>query len=112
MANWPQNNWPQNNTMVAFINDDSTAVNYPVSPGYTVALINANDPDNGKMYLKSAQPNGCPNPMRIFQIKDVTPQRENADVVSRTEFDKVVQMMQQQQQRIEQLLAANGGKEK
>lgn len=100
-------NWPQNNTMVAFINDDSTAVNYPVSPGFTVALINANDPAHGKLFLKSAQANGCPNPMRIFELKDVTPQQNSGETVSRKEFEQ----LQQQLQQLINGLAKGGAKE-
>jgi hypothetical protein len=78
----------QSNSLVAFINDDSMAANYPVAPGYTVALINANDPQDSKMFLKSTQPNGMPNPMRVFKIDDITPRGES-DSVSRREFENV-----------------------
>jgi hypothetical protein len=64
-------------------------VNYPVSPGYTVAVINASDPDNMKMYLKSSQPNGMPNPTKVFALTDITPKGESADTVSRKEFESV-----------------------
>ena len=98
----------QNNTMVAFINDDSMAVNYPVSPGFTVALINANDPEDSKLYLKSAQANGMPNPMRIFKLTDITPQKQSGDTVSRKEFEA----LQAQLANIAALLEAKGGKTK
>lgn len=99
-----------NNTMVAFINDDSVAASYPVSPGFTVALINANDPNNGRLYVKSAQANGMPNPMRVFAIKDITPKPENEDTVSRKEFDALTQQLASMQQLLEGL--AKGGKAK
>ena len=74
------------NSMVVFINDDSAVANYPVQAGYTVALINVSDPENSRMYLKSVESNGMPNPTRIFKIEDITP-RHDGDSVSRKEFD-------------------------
>ena len=96
----PTNN---NNSMVAFISDESFAINYPVNPGFTVALIVANDPENMKLYIKSAQANGMPNPTKIFKMEDVTPQRENGDMVSRKEFDSLHQQLQKMQQLLEGL---------
>lgn len=78
-----------NNSMVAFINNDSEAMMYPVNPGVTVALLNVNDPNNGKLFLKSAEMNGCPNPMRVFAIQDITPQKQDPNSVSRQEFERV-----------------------
>ena len=77
---------PQNASMVVFVNDDSTAASYPVNPGMTVAVFSVNDPEHGKVYIKSSQPNGMPNPPRIFELKEVTPQKEG-DTVSRQEFN-------------------------
>lgn len=100
-----------NNTMVAFINNDSEAMMYPVSPGTTVALLNVNDPNNGRLFLKSAEMNGCPNPMRVFKIQDITPQKQDPNSVSRQEFDRVNNELTE----IKNLLASlknpqNGGK--
>ena len=93
------------NSMIAFINEDNMAVNYPVAPNTTVALINVNDPNNGKMFIKSTEPNGMPNPMRVFAIKEITPQKQSADVVSRQEFEKFSQSLGQQLQGLQQALA-------
>lgn len=82
------------NSMIAFINEDNMAVNYPVAPNTTVALINVNDPNNGKMFIKSTELNGMPNPMRVFAIKEITPQKQSADVVSRQEFDDLKENIQ------------------
>lgn len=103
-----QNN---NNSMVVFVHDESMAINYPVNPGTTVAVLLVDDPNNGKLYIKSAEPNGCPNPMRIFSLKDITPQKVSGDMVSRQEFDNVNKELQE----IKSLLAGlknpqNGGK--
>ena len=86
------------NSMITFINDDTIAPNYPVAPGTTVALINANDPNDGKMFIKSTEPNGLPNPMRIFALQEITPQKQNPDSVSRQEFDALTKQLQSMQQ--------------
>ena len=101
-----------NNSMVAFINNDSDAITYPVNPGTTVALLNVNDPNNGRLYLKSAEMNGCPNPMRVFKIQDITPQKQSPDMVSRQEFDKVNNELNEIKQMLSGLTksASTGGK--
>lgn len=91
------------NSMITFINDDSMAANYPVAPGTTVALINANDPNDGKMFIKSTEPNGMPNPMRIFALQEVTPQKQSGDAVSRQEFETLTKQLQNMQQLLVQL---------
>lgn len=106
------------NSMITFINDDSIASNYPVAPGTTVALINANDPNDGKMFIKSTEPNGMPNPMRVFSIVEITPQKQAGDVVSRQEFDALTREIQGLQQmiaglqNIEPAPTTKGGKSK
>lgn len=109
MAGW--NQAPANNSMVAFVNDESMAVNYPVSPGFTVAVINASDPNNMKMYLKSSQPNGMPNPTKVYTLTDITPKPESADTVSRAEFDKLTAQLANMQALLEGL-APKGAKAK
>ena len=86
------------NSMITFINDDTIAPNYPVAPGTTVALINANDPQDGKMFIKSTAPNGMPNTTRIFAITEITPQKQSADSISRQEFDALTKQLQNMQQ--------------
>ena len=103
--------------MITFINDDTIAPNYPVAPGTTVALINANDPQDGKMFIKSTEPNGMPNPMRIFAITEITPQKQSGDSVSRQEFDALTKQLQNMQQLLMNLqqpqeAPAKGGKAK
>lgn len=105
------------NSMITFINDDTIAPNYPVAPGTTVALINANDPQDGKMFIKSTEPNGMPNPMRIFAITEITPQKQSGDSVSRQEFDALTKQLQNMQQLLMNLqqpqeAPAKGGKAK
>lgn len=77
------------NSMIVFINDDSIVASYPVALGYTVALINVNDPNDGKMFIKSVDANGMPNQTRVFSLNEVTPRMQGVDVVSRKEFDEL-----------------------
>ena len=123
MSQQQQNQQPMPpNSMITFINDDSIAVNYPVAPGTTVALINANDPTDGKMFIKSTEPNGMPNPMRVFSLQEITPQKTTGDTVSRQEFEILSNQIQGLQQMIAglqetvqpaaQVVQAKGGKAK
>ena len=110
IANAGNGNNP-NNTMVAFINNNEEAMMYPVNPGNTVALLNVNDPKNGRLYLKSAAMNGCPNPMRVFAVQDITPQKQDPNSVSRQEFDKISNELQELKSLLAGLKAPqNGGK--
>ena len=83
------------NSMISFISDDAIVGNYPVAPGYTVALINVNDPNDGKMFIKSVAPNGMPNQTRIFSLKEITPKSQGQDMVSRKEFEALQGQLQQ-----------------
>ena len=89
-------------SMVVFINDDNIAVNYPVAPGMTVALINLG---SGKMYIKSTAANSMPNPTRIFDIKEVLEKQQSEDSVSRQEFEAFSHSLGQQIQGLQQALA-------
>lgn len=93
--------------MVIFITDDNVVASYPVAPNTTVALINVNDPNNCKMYIKSTEANGMPHPIRTFELKEVIPQKQNGEVVSRQEFDSLNQQLQNLQQMIAGLGNAN-----
>lgn len=103
------------NSMVAFISDDTMAVNYPVAPNTTVALINVSDTSKGKMFIKSTEPNGMPNPTRVFELKEITPQKISTDSVSRQEFDNLNEQLAQLKQMLAGLTPAqanNGGNAK
>lgn len=77
------------NSMVVFINDDSAALNYLIAPGYTIAFVNANDPNDGKLFIRSAESNGMPKPTRVFALKEITPKSQDPDMVSRKEFEEL-----------------------
>ena len=94
------------NSMIVFINDDSVAMNYPIAPGYTVALVNANDPSDGKLFIRSAEANGMPKPARVFAIKEITPKSQDADTVSRKEFDDLTSQFASMSGQVQQILSA------
>lgn len=104
-----------NGVMTAFINNEASATTYPVAAGTTVNLVDIN---NGRMYLKSTDPNGMPCPIRVFEIHEVTPQAQSANAVSRQEFNELTQQLQNLQQLILKqqtpapTVKAAGGKEK
>lgn len=97
---------PSQQSMVVFINDDAEAMNYPIGPGYTVALVNANDQNNGKLFIRSSETNGMPKPARIFAIKEITPKPKDANTVSREEFDSLTQQIGSLSSQFRQMLEA------
>lgn len=101
-----------NGVMTVFVNGETSAMSYLVGAGNTVNLV---DLDGGKMWFKSTDVNGMPCPLRTFEIKEVTPQSNNGDVVSRKEFDNLSQQLQNLQQLLTTLQAPvqeKGGKSK
>jgi hypothetical protein len=101
-----------NGVMTVFVNGETSAMSYLVGAGNTVNLV---DLDGGKMWFKSTDVNGMPCPLRTFEIKEVTPQPNNGDVVSRKEFDNLSQQLQSMQQLLMNLQAPaqeKGGKTK
>lgn len=94
------------NSMIVFISDDSVAMNYPIAPGYTVALINANDPADGKMFIRSTEANGMPKAARVFAIKEITPQQQTGESVSQKEFDALNQQVMTLSSQLSQLISA------
>ena len=98
--------------MTVFINGEAGATSYPVAAGNTVNLV---DLDSGKMWFKSTDVNGMPCPMRTFEIKEITPQPVNSDMVSRKEFESLSEQLQNMQQLLMSLQAPaqeKGGKSK
>lgn len=87
----------QNGVMTIFVNGEASASAHPVAAGNTVNLV---DLDGGKMWFKSTDVNGMPCPLRTFEIKEITPQPVNADMVSRKEFNDLSQQLQNLQQLI------------
>ena len=113
MAGYPNyasyNTQTTSNSMIVFISDDAMAANYPVAPNTTVALINVNDATNGKMFIKSTEPNGMPNTTRVFSLKEITPQKQTSDSVSRQEFDSLSQQMAQLMQMVSKIQPETDG---
>jgi hypothetical protein len=100
-----------NGVMTVFITGEASATSYPVAAGNTVNLV---DLDSGKMWFKSTDVNGMPCPMRTFEIKEITPQPVNSDMVSRKEFESLSQQLQNLQQLLmsAQAPVEKGGKAK
>lgn len=108
MAGWnnaPVNNAGNQQSMVVFINNDDEAMTYPIAPGYTVALLNANNPNDGKLFVRSSEINGMPKPARIFAIKEITPKQQDSDSVSRAEFENLTQEIGNLTSQFQQMLA-------
>lgn len=47
---------------------EAGAKSYPVAPGSSVLLM---DSEGSRFYIKSADPSGMPNPLRIFEFREV-----------------------------------------
>lgn len=93
---------------------EAGAKSYPVAPGGSVLLM---DSEGSRFYIKSADPSGMPNPLRIFEFREVnaasaptvSPVSQNAPdlsaFVTRDELDNEID------RRLTALLASttNGG---
>lgn len=47
---------------------EAGAKSYPVAPGSSVLLM---DSEGSRFYIKSADPSGMPNPLRIFEFQEI-----------------------------------------
>lgn len=79
------------------VQNETTVNTYLVGAGNTVAFADFN---NGMMWLKSTTPQGIPEAVRKFELKEITPKPENENAVSREEFtalndkfDKLLEML-------------------
>lgn len=70
----PIQNQPQMQNTFAWIQGEEAARNYPVAPGNTIVLIEADKPI---MYMKSADLSGRPQPIQIRYL------------VTKEEYDKI-----------------------
>ena len=84
----PQNT--QQNTGITWVQGENSAKSYPVAAGQSVLLM---DSENPVMYIKSTDQSGVPMPLRIFDYKERSQMRSNAqeerkiDYISRDEFN-------------------------
>ena len=79
----PQQN---NNNGLVWVQGESGAKSYLVAPGNTVLLM---DSESQKFYIKSADNSGMPQPLRVFEYKEVLQGEQPTDkYVTREELDK------------------------
>lgn len=58
----------QNSILTIFVNSEDEVNFYPVAAGVTVMLVSFN---LGKFYLKTTGKNGVPEPLRVFDFKEI-----------------------------------------
>ena len=100
----------RNNEVLAVpVNGEIGAQNYPVAAGNTVLLTDFN---GERLWIKSNDPNGMFVNMRTFEVKEITPKpiqpADNGNFVSKEEFQKYCQGVDNQLQRVIDYLT-NGG---
>lgn len=57
-----------------WVQGEAAAKAYPVAPGATVMLWDSEQP---LIYIKTADPSGMPNPMRVLAWKEHTPKKQD-----------------------------------
>jgi hypothetical protein len=89
----PQNAQQQQNNPLTWVQGEAAAKAYPVASGQSVLLM---DSEDSTFYIKSTDPNGMPQPLRIFDYTERTASKSepaiaknaSGDYVSRSEFDE------------------------
>lgn len=83
--------------MLVPVHNETTVNTYLVGAGNTVAFCDFNA---GTLWLKSTTPQGIPEAVRKFELKEITPKPQNENAVSREEFtalndkfDKLLEML-------------------
>ena len=98
-----------NDVLAVPVNGEIGAQNYPVAAGNTVLLTDFN---SGFVWLKTTDPNGMFVNMRKFKVEEITPRptqsADNGNFVSKEEFQKYCQGVDNQLQRVIDYLT-NGG---
>lgn len=92
---------PQQSSGIVWVQGEQAAKSYLVGAGNSVLLM---DSDATRFYLKSADASGMPQPLRVFEYKEVTGQQPqpvgNADqFVTRKEFEEFRAMIQKEAQK-------------
>lgn len=81
---------PQPNNSIIWVQGESGAKSYLVSPNQSVLLM---DSESNTFYIKSSDISGMPMPLRIFDYVERTVSKEEktqANYVTREEFEKVI----------------------
>lgn len=83
---------PQNSSNgLIWVQGESGAKSYLVAPNNTVLLMDSESP---KFFIKSADNSGMPQPLRVFEYKELTQKTQKEEIidsnkyVTREEFDK------------------------
>lgn len=79
----------QQNNGITWVQGENSAKSYPVAAGQSILLMDSESP---VMYIKSTDQSGVPLPLRVFDYKERSQSRSNAqeqkiDYISRNEFD-------------------------
>lgn len=87
MPSVPQNA-AQGQQSLVWVQGEAGAKSYLVAPGTQVVLM---DSEGDRFYLKQADANGVPLPLRTFEYKELianAPQIQREDYISRQEFEE------------------------
>ena len=91
MTNQMQNNAPANNNGIIWVQGIESAKAYPVNAGNSVLLMDSEEP---LFFIKSADVNGMPMPLRVFDYTERSNKKEQdepvADYITRDELDDIL----------------------
>lgn len=97
---------PQSNQGILWVQGESGAKSYLVAPGSSVLLM---DSEGERFYLKSSDASGMPQPLRVFEYREVTGKQTAPDMsdryVTRDEYNDLRGKYESIMSRLE-----NGGK--
>ena len=89
-SNYPNFQYqPQYNSSIIWVQGIESAKAYPVAPGNSILLM---DSETEQFYIKSADVNGMPKPLRIFsyeELKENTTKSNSDNFITRDEFDEL-----------------------
>lgn len=79
----------QQNNGITWVQGENSAKSYPVAAGQSILLMDSESP---VMYIKSTDQSGVPLPLRVFDYKERSQSRSNAqeqktNYISRDEFE-------------------------
>lgn len=77
---------PQTNNGLVWVQGETAAKSFPVSPNSTVMLM---DSEGDRFYLKSADASGMPLPLRVFEYKERTETAQQTTGGSVAAFDNL-----------------------
>ena len=108
-----QNAQQQQNNPLTWVQGEAAAKAYPVASGQSVLLM---DSEDSTFYIKSTDPNGMPQPLRIFDYTERTASKSepaiaksaSADYVSRSEFEQFREDVKRSIKRIREEDEADG----